>query len=251
MSLSKRLFLIVLALFVVSMLLLEVVTYRFTTLNFEEVLSHFQVNMKDMQKSTVESFAGLSRQSAEDMIHEIKIAVGEALQPGEGAKFMYLAEQQKKLKELKEFSFVGPDMRIELSSESAAVGKKIAEDVWDEGKRTKTVVFRDEQDTFVLYEPLFVDADMVRFHPEWNVGMYYGMLLVRFSKDRVAQLVESCDRQIGATMEDARGAYNSAVTRIMWIGIGIMAVCLLAIAAVLGYVVYTALPNQSAPSSAD
>ncbi|MFH0880451.1 MAG: methyl-accepting chemotaxis protein [Lentisphaerota bacterium] len=241
MSLSKRLFIIVLGLFVVSVVLLEVVTYRFTTLNFEGVLKQFQTSMETMQKQTAADFTEMSRQSAKDLIREIQIAVGESLQPGEGAKFMYLAQQQKSLKEMKEFSFIGPDSAVELSSDASALGRKTPSDVWDEGQKNREVVYRDEGETFALYEPLFVDADMVRFHPEWHVGKFYGMLLVRFSKERINNLVEASSRQINETMAAGRMTYNSAVAHILWISIGIMTVCLIAIAAVLGYVIYAGI----------
>ena len=84
---------------------------------------------------------------------------------------------------LKEFSFFGPEGTVELSSRADARGRRVDPAIWQEGADTKAVVIRNAQDHIGLYEPLFVDADLHRFHPDLPVGHYYGMIYVELSKE--------------------------------------------------------------------
>ncbi|HBA84093.1 MAG TPA: hypothetical protein DCZ95_08370 [Verrucomicrobia bacterium] len=241
MSLGRRIFLVTTGLFIVSMLILEWVTYRLTATSFTFVMSDFQSGMANVQDMTTTSMREMSTQAAKDLLEEIKIAAGESLQPGEAAKFMYLAKQQDALKDMREFSFYGLSGKVELSSDQSAEGRQAPQDVWDEGRESKDVVFREEEDAFALYEPLFVDADMIRFHPSWKVGDFYGMLYVKLAKDRFKQVVNVSTKKIDETMIGARVVYEKAMSRILWVSMSILVLCLVLIVIALGLVVYTGI----------
>jgi hypothetical protein len=241
MSLGKRLFLVMTGLFIVSVLILELVTFRMTTVSFTSVMKDFQASMSHVQEMTTGSIREMNTQAAKDLLEEIKIAAGESLQPGETAKFMYLAQQQEALKEMREFTFFGPDGKAELSSDPSAKGRAVPSDVWEEGKKTGDVVFREEPDAFALYEPLFVDADMVRFHPDWKNGDFYGMLYIKLAKDRFKQVVEVSTKKIEETLASGQAVYEKAMSRILWVSITILVICLVLIITALGVVIYTGI----------
>ncbi len=241
MSLGKRIFLVTTALFVVSLVLLQVITLRMTTRGFTSVMKDFEASMGHVQEMTSANMREMAIQSAHDLLEEIKIAAGESLQPGEGAKFMYLAKQQEALKDMREFSFYGPDGAVELSSDKTAKGRRVPADVWTDGQQKKEVVVREEADAFSLYEPLFVDADMVRFRPDWKVGSFYGMLYIKIAKDRLVQTVEMSTQKIAETMEGGQAVYQKAMSRILWVGLSIMLICLVLIVATLGWVIHSGI----------
>ena len=85
-------------------------------------MQQIQGSMDEMQVATAESIEAMGVESAQDLLEEIKIAIGESLQPGEAEKFLYIAEEQEKLSSLTEFSFFGPDGMVELSSSTDAKG---------------------------------------------------------------------------------------------------------------------------------
>ena len=237
MSLGKRLFLLILTLFILSMLAVQTVSIRQTTVQFNEVLRSFQSTMEAVRSMATESFHGMSVQSARDLLLEITMAAGDSLQPGEGEKFMYLARQQAAIEGLLEFSFYGPDGRVEMSSVAEARGRAIPPDVWEEGQKTKDVVVREDEGAYLLFEPLMANGDMVRFHPEWKVGQYYGMLHIRFSKERMNHMVKESDRHTAEGLAAARAMYGAARTRIIGIGVVIVAICLVAMGVLLGLLI--------------
>ncbi len=237
MSLGKRLFLVILTLFVLSILGMQWVTMRQTTTQFNAVLSSVEGSMEAIQRVAEESFHAMGVQAARDLLVEITMAAGDSLQPGEGAKFMYLARQQAAIQDLKEFSFYGPDGRVEMSSAEGAKGRAIPADVWEEGERTKAIVLREDEGAWLLYEPLLANGDMVRFHPEWREGQYYGMLHIRYAKDRLNHVVAESDRHAAEGMAAARGLYGVARIRIIWVGLGLAGVCLLGMGVFLGVLI--------------
>ena len=237
MSLGKRLFLLILTLFVLSMLAVQTVTIRQTTVQFNKVLGGFQSSMAAIQRVAAESFHDMSVQSARDLLLEITMAAGDSLQPGEGEKFLYLAKQQASIEDLLEFSFYGPDGRVEMSSVPEAKGRAIPPDVWEEGQKTKEVVIREDEGAYLLFEPLLANGDLVRFHPEWKVGQYYGMLHIRFSKERMNHVVKESDRHATEGLASARAMYGAVRTRIIGIGILIVGICLVAMGVLLGLLI--------------
>ena len=237
MSLGKRLFLLILTLFILSMLAAQTITLRQTTSQFNAVLKSFQTSLESIQSVAEENFRDMSVQSAKELLMEITLSAGDSLQPGESEKFMYLAKQQASISGLQEFSFYGPDGRVELSSVPEAQGRAVPPDIWEEGQRTSEIVVREDDLSYLLFDPLIANADMVRFHPDWRVGQYYGMLHLRISKERLNLVVKESSRHAIEGMETARALYASARVRIIWIGLLIVGVCLVAIGLLLGLLI--------------
>lgn len=215
MSLSRKIFLVTLGLFFVSTVLLQVTTNRFTTSGFQDVMEEFETSMDRMRESTAERIDAMGVQSAGDLMEEIKIAIGESLQPGEAEKFLYIAEQQHKLSELSEFSFYGPDGAVELSSLADAKGRQAPADVWAEGCETRERVVVNETERIGIYEPLFVDADMRRFHPDLALGEFYGMIYVELSKDRINETVAAERQLIAAALAQGQTRFDEQLSRTM------------------------------------
>ena len=237
MSLGKRLFLLILTLFILSMLVVQAVTIRQTTAKFQEVLRSFQASMGSLEKVAEENFRAMSVQSARDLLTEITLAAGDSLQPGESEKFMYLARQQEAIRELQEFSFYGPDGRVDLSSVETAKGRAAPTDVWEETQRTKETAVREDETSYLLFEPMFASGDMIRFHPDWQVGQFYGMLHLRMSKERLSHVMAESARHATEGLEAARALYDTAKIRIIWVGLLIVAISLVAMGLFLGLVI--------------
>ena len=241
MSLGKRLFLVTLMLFMVSVAVMQIVSNSLIQNNFQRVLKIFQQAMGGLENHTLDGINSLYQDMAVDLIKEIKIAVGESLQPGEGAKFMHLARQQQELAGIEEFSFYGPDGKVELSSDPQAEGRIIAPEVWREAGETKALVMREDEHFFYFYDPLLVDADMIRFRPSWTVGMHYGILHIKFSKNRIIQIQDNNKQTIAKNVADVmtsgQAAARQAGTQIIGVTIGVTIACVLMIVVVLGWVI--------------
>ncbi len=100
----------------VSATAILIVNYKVTTKSMDKMLYNFQLSLDTLSKETEKDIINMSRESARDLLKEIRIAVGGSLKPGESSKFMYLAEKQKELEVLKEFSYFG--CQIPLCSRS-------------------------------------------------------------------------------------------------------------------------------------
>jgi len=227
------LFLVMLGLFFASTVSLQLVTNRLTTSSFREVMEQFDTSLDDMQHATAESIEAMGVQSARDLIEEIKIAIGESLQPGEAEKFLYIAEQQERLTGLDEFTFYGPDGKVELSSVPEARGRSAPAEAWRQGCETRELVVDHGQERIGLYEPLFVDADMQRLHPDMEVGELYGMIYVELSKDRINQTLAAQHDLIAVAMTRGENSFQEAFRSALWISGGILLASLLVIAVAL------------------
>ncbi len=217
MSLSRKIFLVMFGLFCGSGILLQFTTNRLTTSGFEDVMDHFRVTMDEMQSATAESIDGMGVESAQDLIEEIKIAIGESLQPGEAEKFLFIAEQQEKLSSLTEFSFFGPEGMVELSSQSEATGREAPAEIWSRGRDDRERVIVNDKDHIGIYEPLFADADMTRFHPDMSQGEFYGMIYVELSKDRINQTLQQEEQLIAAALAQGEASFEDAFTKALWV----------------------------------
>jgi methyl-accepting chemotaxis protein len=213
MSLAKKVFIVMFGLFAVSSAVVQFTSWHLANSGNDQVTSQFTTTMEQIRATTEEDISSMARQSARDMIKEIKIGLGEALQPGESAKFLYLAKKQTEMEGLEEFTFYGPNRQVELSSDEQAVGRAIAPDIWDEGGRSGELVIRETEDTLALYEPLFANHDMVRFNPDWEVGKYYGMLCVKFSRARIKETLATVDGTIAAGTEQIAAQMDRVVQR--------------------------------------
>ena len=71
----------------------------------------------------------------------------------------------------------------------------------------------ENDDAFSFYYPLRVDADMRRLNPDRNVGDLYGLLHLEFSKEKVNRMLAA-----------ARGDYEAATRKTLWIVLFSMAV---------------------------
>ena len=60
MSLGKRFFLVTTGLFIVTLLILELVTFRMTTVSFTTVMKEFQSSMSGIQDMTTASIRDMS-----------------------------------------------------------------------------------------------------------------------------------------------------------------------------------------------
>ncbi len=115
LSLLWKILLISLLPFVVLGISLQGVNYYLTKNNFSKTASQFEQSLNTLSSQSAAELISLSEQSAKDLLQEIKIAIGSSLQPGEAAKFLGLAKQQVKIELMNEFSFYGPDGKLELS----------------------------------------------------------------------------------------------------------------------------------------
>jgi methyl-accepting chemotaxis protein len=181
-SLAFRIGVSILGVFVFVTLVLTVIQQYLYQNNFESVLAKVHHSVLD-----------LKRQDAMDLLSEVKLSTEGSLQRGEFAKFMNFAKEQGKLKEIREFSFIGGNQKVELSSDPARVGAAFDNAVWQDVLASKKLLVRETDGVFAFYHPLLVDADMHRLYPDREVGSLYGILYLEFSKQRINQMLAAAE----------------------------------------------------------
>ena len=177
MSLLKKIAGTIMAITVVSTVALSYIQYRLYTNNFETIFSSLEDSVMTMK-----------RDSARDILREVKIATEGSLARGEYDVFTNFAKKQKEIGEIQAFSFYGKTGKIELSSDSGRINQSLASDLWKKAETTNEMFLNESDGAFSFYYPLHVDADMRRLHPTWKVGELYGVLCLDFSKDKINEM---------------------------------------------------------------
>jgi methyl-accepting chemotaxis protein len=207
-------------------IVLQWFNYKMSRDNFARFSTNAEKNMNAMSAQSVSDLSVLSEQSARDLLSEIKISVGSSLQPGEASKFLDLARKQVELKQLKEFSFYGPQGELELSSDENTQRKNVPAEVFENARSTRqlVVIGNDETSpTLCFYDPLFIDQDMHRMNPERNIGDIYGMLFVEMSKDRILSSIQSQKKRIGDALAENQTLAASVLTKAFWVSVSVQA----------------------------
>jgi methyl-accepting chemotaxis protein len=181
-SISMRIGGAILGVFLLATLALAIIQQYLYSQNFESVLGDLS-----------QSISNLKRDDALDLLQEIKLATQGSLQRGEFELFMNFARQQSNLKEIQEFSFINKDSKIELSSDAAKVGVNLDSEIWKEAQDSREQFTIERGGFFSFYYPLRVDADMVRLDPTRKVGDLYGVLHLKFSKDKINQMLAKAE----------------------------------------------------------
>lgn len=240
LSVERRLLIIVGMALLLSFVILEVVTIRTSANSFRAVIGGFETSIGTVEASTKRNFQGLAKAAQQDLAQQIRIMAGESLQPGESAKFYHLVGQLSALKDLNEVSYFGDGKTVELSSIKERIGKEISPALWEEALRTRRNITREGDDGVSFYEPLFADADILRFHPGWKAGHMYGILQMRFSKDRFA-VFAAAERQqseeMAKAVREGRRIHNEANTRALWTILAFMAVYLVLAVFILRFII--------------
>ncbi len=192
MSLLKKIAGTIMAITVVSTVVLSYIQYRLYSNNFETVFSNLE-----------ESVLTMKRDSARDILREVKIATEGSLARGEYDVFTNFAKKQKEIGEIQAFSFYGRAGKVELSSDSGRINQSLAAELRTKAEKTAEMFLTEDTGAFSFYYPLHVNADMRRLHPTWNVGELYGVLCLEFSKDKINKMSES-----------ARSNYTAASWRV-------------------------------------
>ena len=210
-------------------LTLQTINYSLSRHSFQVVSEQFEETLNHLSADSIRDLVEMSEQSARDLLQEIRIAVGNSLQPGEAAKFLDLAQQQAELEQVVEFSYYGPTGQLELSSNQHTTRHTIPGDILTESQRTRQLVIRGTEEsaqTLCFYQPLFMDADMIRMNPQYAVGDFFGMLFVEFNKDRILDSIQSQRGRILEAVEISNQTADSVMSRNLWISTVIVAVFL-------------------------
>lgn len=177
MTLLKKIAGTIMAITVVSTVVLSYMQYRLYTNNFETIF-----------RGLDESVMTMKRDSAKDLLREVKIATEGSLARGEYDLFTNFAKKQKEIEEIRAFSFYGKGGKVELSSDAGRINQMLDADLWKQAQATNEMFVTETNDLFAFYYPLHVDADMRRLHPTWKIGELYGVLSLEFSKDKINQM---------------------------------------------------------------
>lgn len=199
--------------------ILQTINYIMMKKNFEQLSARVEETLNQLSQDSVSELSSLSEQSARDLLSEIRIAVGGSLQPGEAAKFLNLARQQVSLEQLKEFSFYGPDGTLELSSNEATTRQTVPSEILQQAQSNPALIATgtdEKSQTLCFYQPLFVDSDMHRMNPDYQIGQFYGMLFVEMSKDRILGSIEKQRSRITTEVTDHRTKAQSILTGNFW-----------------------------------
>jgi methyl-accepting chemotaxis protein len=214
---------------------LQIINYVMSEKNFGELSKRVESTLNQISQDSITELSSVSEQSARDLLQEIRIAIGGSLQPGEAAKFLNLAKQQVTLEQLKEFSFYGPDGTLELSSNEATTRRTVPADILQQARSSQNLIAvgNDEKShSLCFYQPLFVDMDMHRMNPEYQIGQMYGMLFVEMSKDRILSSIQKQRERITTEVNDHRIQAESVLARNFWTSLGVEA-AFLAVTALL------------------
>jgi methyl-accepting chemotaxis protein len=204
MSLLKKIAGTIMAITVISTVTLAYIQYRLYTKNFETIFCSLEDSVMTMK-----------RDSARDILREVRIATEGSLARGEYASFTNFANKQKEIAEIQAFSFFGRTGRVELSSDTNRINQSLGSELWQKAEKTNEMFLNETDDAFSFYYPLHVDADMRRLHPDWKVGQLYGVLCLDFSKDKVNAMALA-----------ARNEYTSSSWRATRVVMGAMGVAL-------------------------
>ncbi|MEI8376377.1 MAG: hypothetical protein WCJ35_26465, partial [Planctomycetota bacterium] len=185
---STKIAAMVLGLFLMSAMTLFMAQQTLTRRSFHAILAN-------LQEQAVEQH----RQVARDLMKEVKTATEGSLQRGEYVQFTRFAKQQQELAQIRAFSFINKNLEVELSSDSARVGRLLAQNVWEQARRNRDTFAVETEDVLSLYYPLRVDADMRRLNPTSSVGDLYGVLHLEFSKDQVREMLASAKNTFEAS----------------------------------------------------
>lgn len=225
-SLLKKVLFITLLPFAAYAIIIQVTNAYLTQKNFQGTLDRFQTSMEKMNEQTIADFLTLSEQSAMDLLHEIKLAAGGSLMPGETSQFANLAAKQAELAQMKEFAFYRGDGALELSSNVKTDKKQVPGDILKEADQTKKMVMRGTETseaTLKFYLPLFANADMIRIRPDWRIGQMYGLLFAEVSKDQINASIAAQRQRIDDSMKDSRESYKQALVRLQAISLTVLA----------------------------
>jgi methyl-accepting chemotaxis protein len=205
MSLLKKIAGTIMVITVVSTVVLAYIQYRLYTNNFEKIFCSLE-----------DSVVTMKRDSARDILREVKIATEGSLARGEYDTFTSFAKKQKEIAEIEAFSFYGRNGKVELSSDTGRINQALATDVWEKAQTTDEMFLSETDGAFSFYYPLHVNADLRRLHPDWKVGELYGVLCLDFSKNKVNEMSVT-----------ARNEYNASSWRASRVVIGAVGVALL------------------------
>ncbi len=191
MNMSKRIAVAIVGIFVVSTLLLCFVQQYLFSQSFEKVLV-------DVEQSTLD----LKRESARDLLREVRIAVEGSLQRGEYVAFTRFSQRQAELEEVRAFSFLDENRQIKLSSDEGQIGQTIDTALWEKIEQADDALLVEDDELLSYYEPLRIDPDMRRLRPHARVGELYGVLHLEFAKDRINHMLN--DARASARASDRR-----------------------------------------------
>jgi len=191
------------------------------------LVQHFQYSrsFEAIFQTVREGAMEQKRADAQAILREVLFATNSSLQRGEKEVFMDFARLQKSIEEIDEFSFIGKNGTVELSSRENAVDRKIDPALWSKLQQSRDCIVEDAGDRFEFYQPLRIDADMRRMDPTSQVGQVYGALFLQFSKAKINRMVA-----------DASGSYIAASHWAMGIAL-ITAMVTIALSAAVGALV--------------
>ncbi|MBN2211675.1 MAG: methyl-accepting chemotaxis protein [Sedimentisphaerales bacterium] len=221
-SLLKKVLLITLCPFILYAVVIQITNLVLTRRNSDQVIHQFQNSLEQIANNISQDYLTMSENAAADLLHEIRLAAGGSLMPGESAKFANLARKQNELAQIKEFSFYRGDGQLEISSNPNPILQTISSEILDEAKTTRKMVIRGmkpEDNSLQFYLPLFADADMIRLRPDWHIGDLYGVLYTEFSKDRINQSIAAQNQSSESALAECRRLGETSLKHLQGIGL--------------------------------
>ena len=200
LTLLKKIGGAILGIVVVSCVAMSYLQHSLYTHSFETVFSGLEKSVLD-----------LKRNSAADILREVKIATESSLARGEYDLFTNFAKKQKEIEEIRAFSFYGKTGVVELSSEQTRVGQSLEKDLWKQAQSAKGMIELENDQVLSFYYPLRVNRDMRRLRPTWKVGDIYGVLHLEFSKDKIKQMASAARNKYDASSRWAKNVVMIAV----------------------------------------
>jgi methyl-accepting chemotaxis protein len=198
LNLLAKVTLSIVAIIVVSSSVMCIAQHWLYSKNFTAVLSQLE-----------DATATMKRQAARDILFEVQFATEGSLARGEFQSFVHFAQKQKKLGEIRAFSFYNAEGKTELSSDETRIGQTMPPEVLGKVREARDTVVVEDDDILTFFHPLRADADMRRLKPAMQQGELYGVLHLEFSKDALNQMLAK-----------AKGDYQAQSQKtVAWVGL--------------------------------
>ena len=140
-----------------------------------------------IEQHNAQILKGILSDNANDVERSLQFGISEAMASGDMDAFTKVAQVQKELRGLQEFSLYNDKGLVSYSSDSSrlksAMEPALKQQLFDKPER----LVRESVDQIEIYEPRVVSKDCMQCHTEWKIGDVAGVTLFRYSKAALAK----------------------------------------------------------------
>ncbi len=159
----------------------------------------------DTMRGIQDASLSVKREAVLGVTRSICAATERMLQTNEYEQFQRFSDEQRANAGIEAISFVGPDQAVQFASPTDRVGQRFDASSWKLVEAAKTIQLAENADLFRVACPLYVSADMVRLHPDAEIGSMYGLMVLEFSKTQINQMMATARDDFQAAVQQVLG----------------------------------------------